>query len=67
MKKIKLMALLLLSIIIACYAQNKYSSFNNQRVSLFELIPILENDIVFVGNSITNGAEWSELFQNSCI
>jgi lysophospholipase L1-like esterase len=34
------------------------------RVSLFEVIPIDSNDIVFIGNSITERCEWSELFHN---
>ena len=45
-------------------AQNKYSTFYYQRASLFEKLPVHSNDIVFVGNSITNGGEWAELFQN---
>ncbi|AUP80636.1 GH92 family glycosyl hydrolase [Flavivirga eckloniae] len=30
----------------------------------FESLPDTENEIIFLGNSITDGAEWSELFQN---
>lgn len=33
----------------------------------FETLPDTENEIIFLGNSITDGAEWSELFQNSNI
>lgn len=33
-----------------------------QRASLFELLPITSEDIVFVGNSLTHGCEWHELF-----
>lgn len=33
-----------------------------QRTSLFELLPIHEDDIVFLGNSITDGGEFAELF-----
>lgn len=33
-----------------------------QRASLFELLPIGSEDIVFVGNSLTHGCEWAELF-----
>lgn len=40
----------------------KYSTFYVQRASLFSKLPITPKDIVFIGNSITNGAEWSELF-----
>lgn len=44
--------------------ERKYSTFYEQRATLFEVLPITSEDIVFLGNSITNGCEWSELFQN---
>lgn len=34
-----------------------------QRVSLFDHLPITENDIVFLGNSITDGGNFEELFK----
>ncbi|MDE6230925.1 MAG: hypothetical protein K2M37_04830 [Muribaculaceae bacterium] len=34
----------------------------DQKTSLFSILPIQSNDIVFVGNSITDGGEFSELF-----
>lgn len=34
----------------------------DQRTSLFELLPVHEEDIVFLGNSITDGGEFNELF-----
>ena len=40
----------------------KYSTFYMQRASLFSKLPITPKDILFIGNSITNGAEWNELF-----
>ncbi|MCP9611849.1 GDSL-type esterase/lipase family protein [Coprobacter tertius] len=45
----------------------KYSTFYQQRVTLFEALPITADDIVFIGNSIINGCEWSELFDNKRI
>lgn len=36
----------------------------DQRVSLFDTLPIYRNDIVFLGNSITDGGEFPELFGN---
>lgn len=33
-----------------------------QRASLFEVLPVTSEDIVFVGNSLTHGCEWHELF-----
>ncbi len=44
-----------------------FSTYYQQRVSHFKLIPVKENDIVFIGNSITDGAEWSELFNDITI
>lgn len=34
----------------------------DQRTSLFEVLPIKSTDIVFLGNSITDGGEFNELF-----
>lgn len=42
-------------------AQGKY---HEQRRSLFEVLPIRSSDIVFLGNGIIAGCEWSELFDN---
>lgn len=41
--------------------ERKYSTFYYQRATLFEALGCTPTDIVFLGNSITNGAEWSEL------
>lgn len=41
------------------HAQNDYWY---QRVSLFDKLPIRPGDIVFLGNSITDGGEFQELF-----
>lgn len=43
--------------------QARRSAYWEQRVTLFDRLPIEENDIVFLGNSITDGGEWAELFQ----
>lgn len=39
----------------------------DQRVSLFSLLPISNTDIVFLGNSITDGGEFHELFKQDNI
>ena len=39
-----------------------FSTYYHQRVSHFKTLPKTTNDIVFVGNSISDGGEWSELF-----
>lgn len=62
MKKVFLIILLgLLGCVL--YAQ-KYSTFYYQRASLFEELPVTSKDVIFLGNSITNGGEWCELFDN---
>jgi len=38
--------------------------YYDQRESLFEILPKDSSEIIFIGNSITNGCEWSELFEN---
>ena len=57
MKKAILFAAALF-VAVASFAQNEY---NYQKRSLFEQLPIRGNDIVFLGNSITDGCEWAEL------
>jgi hexosaminidase len=39
-----------------------FSTFYQQRSTLFRLLPETKNDIIFLGNSITNGNEWDEQF-----
>ncbi len=38
------------------------SAYNYQKRSLFEKLPVTSKDIVFLGNSITDGGEWAEIF-----
>lgn len=55
--------LLLVSITGNTLAQERqYSTFYYQRATLFEELPVTSKDIIFLGNSITNGGEWTELF-----
>ncbi|GAB1452302.1 SGNH/GDSL hydrolase family protein [Draconibacterium sp.] len=59
--------LLLLSIFLgtATFAQSeKFGTYYNQRRTLFEQLPDTKKEIVFLGNSITDGGEWVELFNN---
>lgn len=42
----------------------KYTEFYYQRASLFDVLPVDSTNIVMLGNSLTNGAEWHELFNN---
>ncbi|WP_205728712.1 family 20 glycosylhydrolase [Flavobacterium sp. GT3P67] len=42
-----------------------FSTYYHQRASHFRTLPITKDDIVFLGNSISDGAEWSELFADN--
>lgn len=57
----------MLSLLCACTMQaqgQKHSTFYYQRATLFEVLPTSKSDIIFLGNSITNGGEWVELLGN---
>lgn len=57
--------LILVLVSFASMAQGrKYSTFYYQRATLFEELPVGPKDIIFLGNSITNGGEWCELLNN---
>lgn len=43
---------------------NNFSTYYNQRYSLFESMPDTPDEIIMLGNSITDGCDWSELFQD---
>lgn len=63
------MKLLLYILFICCslptFGQvSKFGTYYDQRKSLFEILPDTKNEIIFLGNSITDGSEWCELLQN---
>lgn len=35
-----------------------------RRATLFDVLPVSHSDIIMLGNSLTDGAEWNELFNN---
>ena len=43
---------------------HKYTDYYYQRKSLFAELPVTSEDIVFFGNSLTNGGRWHEIFDN---
>ncbi|WP_207917087.1 family 20 glycosylhydrolase [Flavobacterium hiemivividum] len=49
------------------FPESLFSTYYHQRVSHFKTLPKTKNDIVFLGNSISDGAEWSELFADNQI
>lgn len=44
--------------------ENKFGTYYNQRLTLFEKLPDTKGEIIFLGNSITDGCEWFELLGN---
>lgn len=61
MKRLLLFLLALAVMPLFVSAQSKY---NGQRRALFEMLGVQPRNIVFLGDSITDGCEWSELFGN---
>lgn len=51
-------------LIVNSILASDHSEYYYQRVDLFDKLPACEDDIIFLGNSITNGCEWFELFKN---
>lgn len=51
-------------VLLSCASANARSEYWEQRVTLFNLLPVEEDDIVFLGNSITDGSEFHEIFYN---
>jgi len=66
MKHFKLLLLLIIALPVSeMQAQERqHSTYYYQRATLFEKLPVDGDDIIFLGNSITDGAEWAELFNN---
>ncbi len=58
-------SIILLVVVTCAFGQvSKFGTYYDQRKSLFELLPDTKNEVIFLGNSITDGSEWSELLQN---
>jgi lysophospholipase L1-like esterase len=51
-------------VILPVYPDSSFTTYYHQRVTLFKNLPQTGGDIVFIGNSITDGGEWSELFND---
>ncbi len=50
--------------LISIGQENKFGTYYNQRLTLFEKLPDTKGEIIFLGNSITDGGEWCELLGN---
>ncbi|MFW6129326.1 MAG: GDSL-type esterase/lipase family protein [Candidatus Aminicenantaceae bacterium] len=68
MKKIHYLGLffILLSLTSSFCAQRetKHYPYWHQKVSLFKQLPNTKNEIIFLGDSITDGGNWTELFKD---
>ena len=66
MKKLLLSILILSSIISAQNntAEIKYSPYYLHMKSMFESLPNTPGEVIFLGNSITDGCNWTELFSD---
>jgi lysophospholipase L1-like esterase len=65
MKKLVLTLAVALFALCPAFAQApKWSetTYYRQRASLFEQLPVTSDDVIILGNSITDGGEWGELF-----
>ena len=47
--------------------EKEYYPYWNQRASHFKTLPDTEGEIIFLGDSITDGCSWTEMFQNLCV
>lgn len=62
--RLPLFCLLILCSLVLFSQENKFGTYYNQRLSLFEKMPDTKGEIIFLGNSITDGGEWCELLGN---
>lgn len=69
MRKKLVLAYLLATLYQAAIAQKPVdtsyrTTYYEQKVTLFRLLPDTKGEIIFLGNSITDIGEWSEIWQN---
>jgi sialidase-1 len=65
MKKI---SILWIGLVLSCaLSAQPYSTYYYQRASLFDRLSTARGGVIFLGDSITDGCEWSELFGNSSV
>jgi lysophospholipase L1-like esterase len=50
---------------ITALAQANQDVYYARRATLFEQLPVGKKDIIMLGNSLTDGAEWNELLHNN--
>lgn len=63
----RILFLLMAVATLSCMAQKMPVNpdvYYARRATLFDLLPVYSSDIIMLGNSLTDGAEWNELFDN---
>ena len=50
--------------VLGALAQANQDVYYVRRATLFDLLPVGKKDIIMLGNSLTDGAEWNELLDN---
>ena len=63
----RILVLLMAVATLSCMAQKKPVNpdvYYARSATLFDLLPVYSSDIIMLGNSLTDGAEWNELFDN---
>lgn len=63
----RILVLLMAVATLSCMAQKNPVNpdvYYARRATLFDLLPVYSSDIIMLGNSLTDGAEWNELFDN---
>ena len=63
MKKFLIMMVAVMSV-LGALAQANQDVYYVRRATLFDLLPVGKKDIIMLGNSLTDGAEWNELLHN---
>lgn len=53
---------MILLLAAVCCPPARADEYWDQKTSLFDVLPVYSDDIVFLGNSITDGGEFAELF-----
>ncbi len=68
MKKVNILIFFVILLSGNIFAQgvdsNYRTSYYEQKLSLFRLLPDTKDEIIFLGNSITDIGEWAEIWQN---
>ena len=57
--------LLLTAALLLSGAALAQEGYERQRRDLFDVLPVRSNDIIFLGDGLTDGCEWAELFDNT--